>query len=187
MPSCFVTGTDTGIGKTWVTVGMMQVLKNKGLRVSGMKPVASGAKSTKQGKRNADALLIQKYCSDKIDYQIINPYCFSQPVSPHIAARQEKNAVELNKIYACFKKLLSISEVVIVEGIGGWRVPLGDELQTAELVKSLQIPVVLVVGLRLGCINHALLSIEAIVKEGLEILGWVGVEIDLNLLWATLN
>ena len=175
---CFVTGTDTGAGKTWISVGLLHALSLRGRRVAGMKPVASGAEQFADGLRNADALLLQSYCTSAIDYADVNPYVFGEPIAPHLAAERAGIRVRMDRIRAAYARLCAQSEVVIVEGIGGWRVPLAPKLQTADLVRTLDLPVLLVVGLRLGCINHALLTAEAISADGLRLAGWVGNAID---------
>ena len=178
MNSCFVTGTDTGVGKTWLTLGLMTVLKGKGLRVAGMKPVASGAAMTKDGLRNDDALKILSHCSKEMLYEDVNPYCFRSPLAPHVAAQEDGATIEIDVIEQAYKRLCGQTDAIIVEGIGGWRVPLSEGLQTADMVRRLQIPVILVVGLRLGCISHALLSTEAIRHDKIKMLGWVGCQVN---------
>jgi len=173
MIACFISGTDTGVGKTWLTTGLMTALKNKGLVVTGMKPVASGGTVCGTAILNADALLIQKHCSKPVSYESINPYSFRAAVAPNIAARQSGVELDVAKIHAAFMSLQDLSEAVIVEGIGGWRVPLADGIQTFDLVRQLRLPVIMVVGLRLGCINHAILTAESMLADGVELLGWV--------------
>ncbi|MCZ6526712.1 MAG: dethiobiotin synthase [Gammaproteobacteria bacterium] len=173
MIACFISGTDTGVGKTWLTTGLMTALKNKGLVVAGMKPVASGGTVCGTAILNADALLIQKHCSKPVSYESINPYSFRAAVAPNIAARQSGVELDVAKIHTAFKSLQDLSEAVIVEGIGGWRVPLADGIQTFDLVRQLRLPVIMVVGLRLGCINHAILTAESMLADGVELLGWV--------------
>lgn len=176
--ACFVTGTDTEIGKTCITMGLMQRFREQGYTVAGMKPVASGSKLLNNEWRNEDALNIQANCSDEIEYRHINPYALQEPIAPHIAARKEGITIQLDPIVKSFEELKNRADVVIVEGVGGWRVPMGDSLQTADLIRALNVPVVLVVGLRLGCINHALLSAETILMDQNRLLGWVANRID---------
>ncbi|MBI2992926.1 MAG: dethiobiotin synthase [Gammaproteobacteria bacterium] len=175
---CLVTGTDTGVGKTWISVGLLHALSVRGRRVAGMKPVASGAEAHAEGLRNADALLLQSHCTSAIDYDDVNPYLFTPPIAPHIAAARAGTRVRMDRIRAAYARLCAQSEAVVVEGIGGWRVPLGPRLQTADLVRALDLPVVMVVGLKLGCINHALLTAEAIATDGVCLAGWVANAID---------
>jgi dethiobiotin synthetase len=174
----FITGTDTGIGKTRFTLTLMEALKNQGYQVLGMKPVASGA-AFKNGKLiNEDAELIMQHGSKHMDYELINPAVFELAVAPHVASRKKNEKIDLNQIIDCYKELASNGEVVIVEGIGGWRVPLSNKLSLVDLVRSLEIPVILVVGFKLGCINHALLTAEAIRADGLILKGWVSNRLD---------
>ena len=170
----FITGTDTEIGKTVVTLGFMQAFSDTGLQVAGMKPVASGSEQTESGLRNDDALQIQSLCSMALPYETVNPYAFAEPASPHIAAEKAGVAVQLEPLLKAFNNIVATgTEAIIVEGAGGWRVPISKGLQTFNLVRALDLPVILVVGLRLGCINHALLSAEAIQADGIELAGWV--------------
>lgn len=181
MIACFISGTDTGVGKTWLTTGLMAALKKKGLVVAGMKPVSSGGTVSGADILNADALLIQRHCTNPISYDAINPYAFRTAVAPHIAARRSGVELDMAKILNAFKSLQGQSEAVIVEGIGGWRVPLSDAIQTTDLVRQLQLPVIMVVGLRLGCINHAILTAESMLMDGVELLGWVANHLSADL------
>jgi dethiobiotin synthetase len=174
----FITGTDTESGKTWVSLGLMAVFQAYGLAVVGMKPVASGCDGTKDGLRNSDACLLRDQASLALDYALVNPYSFAPPIAPHIAAQQAGITIDIGKIMDAYRRLQSVADCVIVEGVGGWRVPLNDELTLADLVRALGLPVILVVGLRLGCINHALLSAESIRADGLELCGWVANQTD---------
>ncbi len=169
----FITGTDTEVGKTCFTVSLMETLKKQGKIVAGMKPIASGA-SLRNGKLiNDDANLIMQHCSHPTDYDLINPFVFEPPVAPHIAAQQKKEKIDINQILSCYEQLLSINDYVVVEGVGGWRVPLSGGLSIVDLVQALSLPVILVVGLKLGCINHSILTAEAIKADGLNLLGWI--------------
>ena len=169
----FIAGTDTGIGKTCVTVALMEEFKMQGYKVAGMKPVASGATMKNGVLRNEDAELIMQACSEPTDYELINPAVFELPVSPHIAARQMKQTIDLSEIKNCYEKLASKNDVVFVEGVGGWRVPISDDQNMVDLVKKLDLPVILVVGLKLGCINHAILTHEAVKANGSALIGWI--------------
>lgn len=173
MPGYFVTGTDTGVGKTWVTVALMQGLKARGLRVAAMKPVATGGSEGPEGLRNVDALQLQEASSLPLTYPEVNPFVYAPAVSPHIAARLEGRLVDMELITEAAHELESRADLLMVEGVGGWEVPLGDDWRVSDLAMELAFPVVLVVGLRLGCLNHAILSYEAIVRAGLECAGWV--------------
>ena len=170
----FITGTDTGVGKTWITLGLMAKWQAAGLAVNGMKPVASGSERKDGQLRNADAEQIMNRCSRPVSYQQVNPYAFEEPIAPHIAARNERVDVELDVLAASYHSLADGADQVIVEGVGGWRVPLADGIQTEDLVRRLDLAVVLVAGLRLGCINHALLTAESILASKLPLAGWLG-------------
>ena len=176
----FVTGTDTNVGKTWATVTLMQVLQHQGQRVVGMKPVAAGCEWRQGGWKNQDAIWLQQYASIALDYNQINPYAFEQPVSPHIACG--KVDVNLTVIQQQFLKLQALSDCVLVEGAGGWLSPLGRAIDNADLAAALKLPVILVVGMRLGCINHARLSYQAIKQAKLECAGWLAVQLDADML-----
>ncbi len=169
----FVTGTDTEVGKSWCTVGIMEKLKQQGHSVVGMKPVASGCIESRDGLRNEDALLIQQTASVSVEYSLINPYAFIPPIAPHIAAAKNNEQIKLGRIVERFIQLKQKAECCVVEGVGGWQVPLNDEESVADLAVALRLPVILVVGLRLGCINHALLSADSIRASGCELAGWI--------------
>ena len=178
MRGVFVTGTDTGIGKTRVSTGLLKALGKAGLKSVGMKPVASGAEQTPQGLRNEDALALQKAASLKRDYALVNPYCFAPPVAPHLAAREAGVEISLDTIRHAYAELCRGADAVVVEGVGGWQVPLASGLEVPDLARELELPVLLVVGLRLGCLNHASLTARAIRADGLELAGWVANAID---------
>jgi len=173
----FITGTDTDVGKTYVACQLMAVLRQQILKVAGFKPVASGADIHDGILKNNDALLLIEQASISEDYQTINPYCFAPAIAPHIAAQQAGCVIELNTIKQKYSQLANKSDVVIVEGAGGWCVPLTDDLGFYDIPISLKLPVILVVGLKLGCINHALLTQAAILQSGCEIVGWVANEV----------
>ncbi|WP_127474867.1 dethiobiotin synthase [Sulfurivermis fontis] len=177
----FVTGTDTGVGKTWVSAGLMAALQRQGLRVLGMKPVAAGCEQTANGLRNEDALLLQRQGSHRVDYTVINPYAFAPPVAPHLAAAQAGRPIEMERIARHYQTLAAEADAVVVEGAGGWLVPLNERETMADLALHLDLEVVLVVGLRLGCISHALLTAEAIRNRGCRLTGWVANTLDLHM------
>lgn len=183
----FITGTDTGVGKTWVTATLMHFAKQRGISVLGMKPVASGCEVKDGQLINEDALILQSQASIPIAYSAINPYAFPAPVSPHIAAGQVDCSISLEKITECFNRLRIQADLVFVEGVGGWEAPLSSDLTVADMAARLGLPVILTVGLRLGCLNHALLSASAIRYCGAELAGWVGNRIDPELLCANEN
>ncbi len=174
----FITGTDTEIGKTWATLAIMQVLKNQGLRVLGMKPVASGCASTAAGLRNQDAEQIQQQASFPLPYAQVNPYAFAAPIAPHIAAQQLGLDIDLAGLQHTALALQAQADVLVIEGVGGWRVPLSAQHSLVDLVNILQARVILVVGLRLGCINHALLTAEVIAQDGCQCVGWIANQLD---------
>lgn len=173
----FITGTDTNVGKTWVTVTLMRYFQARGKTVVGMKPVASGCEFIDGKLRNEDALLLQENASVEVDYDLVNPFAYYTPVSPHLAG--EQNPVDLNKVVAVFEILKQKAEIVLVEGVGGWLVPLnhhGDDVQT--MATSLNLPVIMVVAMRLGCLNHARLTYQAIIDSGLNCTGWLATCVD---------
>lgn len=173
MSGYFITGTDTGVGKTIVTLAVMELLKRRGFEVAGMKPVASGCDRGELGLRNDDAVQIMLACSIGLPYQQVNPYAFEPAIAPHIAAARSGELIRVAKIISIYRDLEETAERVVVEGVGGWEVPLGNEIMLADLVCRLNLPVIMVVGLRLGCINHALLTASAIKSTGLEFCGWI--------------
>lgn len=177
--SLFVAGTDTGIGKTHAACTLIYALRAQGLRVCGMKPVASGCVQTVQGLRNDDALALQAASSAPAPaYAEVNPVALRDPLSPHLAAARDGVTIALPPLQAAFQALQARHDAVVVEGVGGWRVPLAPGLLASALPQAWALPVVLVVGLRLGCLNHALLSAEAIAADGCRLLGWIGNCID---------
>ena len=180
--SVYVTGTDTGIGKTVVSASLLAALNTAGIRAAGMKPVASGCESTPDGLRNDDALELLAQSCGSPDYSLINPFALSEPIAPHIAARESGVEITLAPIDAAFSTLLQNADCVVVEGVGGWCAPLSATLMQADIAQTLKVPVVLVVGLRLGCLSHALLSARAIQADGCTLLGWIGNRIDPHML-----
>jgi len=174
----FITATDTDVGKTWVTLGLMAGLRKRGAVVTGMKPVASGCDITESGPRNKDARMLMEQAVVRHDYALVNPYAFVPAIAPHIAARQAGVCISMEHIRNSFQQLRSGSDYALVEGIGGWRVPLNERETLVDLVRVLGLPVILVVGMRLGCINHALLSTESILADGVALHGWVANRID---------
>lgn len=169
----FVTGTDTEIGKTVVSCGLVAALQQQGLSVAAMKPVASGCELTPDGLRNADALALMNQADCQAPYEQINPYAFEPAIAPHIAAQQAGVEIDLALIEERCRQLATRADVVVVEGVGGWLVPLNARDSVADLAVRLEASVVLVVGLRLGCINQALLTAESIRARQLPLLGWV--------------
>jgi len=174
----FVAGTDTGIGKTHAACSLLYALRAAGYRSCGMKPVASGCEETPAGLRNEDALALQAASSAPPPYELVNPVALREPLSPHLAAAREGAAIELAPLRAAYERLLATHQRVVVEGVGGWRVPLAPGLFASELAVAWALPVILVVGLRLGCLSHALLSAEAIAADGCRLIGWIGNRVD---------
>ncbi|MEP6940214.1 MAG: dethiobiotin synthase [Rudaea sp.] len=179
---CYVTGTDTGVGKTLVAASLLVALQTQRIRAVGMKPVASGCDATAAGLRNADALQLIACSAGEPIYADVNPYAFVEPIAPHIAAADAGVVVEIDAIKAAHARLAGCVSHVVVEGVGGWMAPLGPRLMQSDLVRALRLPVILVVGLRLGCISHALLSARAIRDDGCELLGWIGSGVDPSML-----
>ena len=172
-PHLFVTGTDTEVGKTRISVALIKAFVAQGEKVLAMKPIASGCQQTLNGWQNPDAIALMQAASVTVDYDRVNPFAFPPAIAPHIAAQQCGVDITLPPIQQGFTALCQQADRVIVEGAGGWFVPLNRQQTLADLAQALAIPVVLVVAIRLGCINHALLTVEAIVRRGLPLYGWV--------------
>ena len=174
----FVAGTDTGIGKTHAACALIHALRAAGHDTCGMKPVASGCEETPDGLRNDDALALQAAGAPGVPYRLINPVALRAPLSPHLAAAREGVTITLPPLRAAFDQLAAQHRHVVVEGVGGWLVPLAPGLLASDLARQWELPVVLVIGLRLGCLNHALLSARAIAADGCRLIGWIGNRID---------
>ena len=172
-PGYFITGTDTDVGKTVITLGLMQYLQQQGKTVVAMKPVASGCEKTSEGLRNDDAIQLMQQSSISLDYDLVNPYAFEPAIAPHIAAEQCGVRIEPERVQKILADLSNQADCVLVEGIGGWQVPLGGQQTMADLARGLGLPVILVVGMRLGCLSHARLTADAIESSGLQLAGWV--------------
>ena len=175
MKSCFITGTDTEVGKTFVTCALLLALKQRGIRAIGMKPVAAGTDALG---RNEDVEALIAASDVLAARELVNPCLFDPPIAPHIAAQETGRPIELAHILDCFRRLEQQADTVLVEGVGGFFVPLGETVDAADLAEKLALPVILVVGMRLGCINHALLTQAAIAARGLKLHGWVANSID---------
>ncbi len=170
----FVAGTDTDVGKTAVAAGLLEAANQRGLSTVAMKPIAAGCQQTEAGLRNSDALILQQTASIKLSYAQVNPVAFEPPIAPHIAAQQADRRLDADRIAAlCRGVMMQPADFMIIEGAGGWRVPLNNRQTLADIPKLLRTPVILVVGMKLGCISHTLLTVEAIVKDGLRLAGWV--------------
>lgn len=176
--SVFVTGTDTGCGKTRTSCALLEALSRAGLNATGMKPVATGATRSNGLLVHEDVKALVAASNVAIPRRYVNPYLFTPPCSPNIAAQQARTRIELAVIEEAFLACQGRADAVVVEGVGGWCVPLGPELWIEDLARHLRLPVLLVVGVRLGCINHAVLSARAIIESGLQLLGWVANIID---------
>ncbi len=179
MKRWFITGTDTEIGKTWVASALIRHLVAVGYRVAGMKPVASGCEVTDQGLRNDDALRLIAESNVNLPYALVNPFAYEPAIAPHIAARAAERPIDIKKISELAKTIEA--DYLIVEGVGGWCVPLGETSMLAELAKATADEVIVVVGMRLGCINHALLTAAQIRKDGMKIKGWIANHVDPNM------
>jgi dethiobiotin synthetase len=178
MSTFFVAGTDTGIGKTHATCALLHAVRARGFNACGMKPVASGSVETREGLRNDDALALQAASSAPMPYEWINPVALREPLSPHLAAAHEGVEIRLAPLRDAFMRLRDMHDMVMVEGVGGWLVPLSRGLLASDIARQWQLPVILVVGMRLGCLSHALLSARAIATDGCRLVGWIGNRID---------
>ncbi len=176
--SLFVTGTDTGVGKTLVSAALLHALAQRHARVVGMKPVAAGLVPQGAHWASEDVLMLRAASTLRVPPELDNPVALPEPLSPHLAAARAGRHVGVAELLAAQRALLARADVVLVEGAGGWRVPLNDSETLADLARAMAAPVVLVVGLRLGCLNHALLTAEAIRADGLQLAGWVANSVD---------
>lgn len=177
----FITGTDTDAGKTTVAAGFLYAAKQQHLSTLAMKPLASGCKMTEEGLHNSDALALMAQSSIKLAYQAVNPYAFAPSIAPHLAAKEVGIELNVSDLYSAAQVILQEqADLTLIEGAGGWRVPLSNQAFLSDLAIALKLPVILVVGIKLGCINHAVLTAEAIINDGLELTGWVANSIDPN-------
>ena len=174
-PAWFVAGTDTEIGKTFVACALLHALRNQGISAIGMKPVAAG---TDENGRNDDVEALIAASGVEAPRELVNPYLYAPAIAPHIAALEAGRPIDLERIAQSFAALRPLADAIVVEGVGGFCVPLGPQVDAADLAQRLALPVILVVGMRLGCINHALLSAQAIAARGLTLAGWVANRID---------
>ncbi len=173
----FITGTDTGIGKTWITAGLLRAFARQGYRTLGLKPVASGCEMVAGELRNEDALILMAHGTESLDYRQVNPCALELPVSPHLAAEAQGAAVEIDRLAAHCLSTGEQADVYLVEGVGGWLAPLSPRHTVADLAHALELPVILVVGIRLGCLSHALLSYR-VMQEEVDVAGWVANVVD---------
>jgi len=181
----YVTGTDTAAGKTFASVALLHALRARGLRVAGMKPVASGCELRSGRWQNEDALELQAASSEPMpDYALVNPFALPAATAPQIAAAQAGASVNIAPMLTAFEALSARADVVVVEGVGGWLAPFADGFEQSQLAARLRLPVILVVGLKLGCLNHARLTERRIRDDGLELAGWIGNRVDPELAYA---
>ena len=176
--SYFITGTDTDVGKTWIALALLHALHRQGYRTLAMKPVACGCVVTDGIYQNDDAVKLQRQASIAVPYREINPYALPAPVAPHLAAARIGLQIDMDRIRQLYEQQKNKADYVVMEGVGGWMVPLNADSTTADMVKAMDIPVILVVGIRLGCLNHALLTQAAIQQQGVRLVGWIANCID---------
>ena len=176
----FITGTDTDAGKTWVCLGLLKLLHDNNKITTVMKPVSAGCLMTNEGLRNQDAELLINAATIKPAYNKVNPYAFEAAIAPHIAAKQSNIDINITDIKLCFSNLKSQSDYIIVEGAGGWLTPINDKLSMADIAKELGLPIIIVVGMKLGCLNHALLTVKHILDMKLPVAGWVANSLQQN-------
>lgn len=184
----FVTGTDTDAGKTLVAQAILHKCAKQGLSTAAYKPVSAGCQLTPQGLRNQDALILQSNSSIALTYDEVNPIAFADPVAPHLAAQKLAQPIDLQLIDSGLQRLRSKKpDLLLIEGAGGWRLPLGPDQYLSDFVKQHRLQVLMVVGLKLGCLNHALLTAQAIAQDGLQLVGWIGSQVDPNMLYLEEN
>jgi len=185
----FITGTDTDVGKTIATCSLLHAFSQKNLKTLGVKPLASGADYTPEGLKNQDALMLQEWSTLKLPYSHVNPIVFQKPIAPHLAAAQSNEILSVENILSRCHALTQDygADLTLVEGAGGWKVPLNDQETMADLAMHLNFHVIFVVGLRLGCLSHALLTYESILRKGLPIAGWIANHIEEDFSYAIKN
>lgn len=187
MNGYFITGTDTGVGKTLIAVALTRALVARNLRVAVMKPVAAGTVKTADGEFNDDALELLAASNVKASYEEVNPWLLSTPASPHLAARADGVTIRHDRILAAFARLAAAADVMLVEGAGGWLAPISATETMADIAEEMALPVILVVGLRLGCLNHALLTREALRARGMRFAGWIANKMQTEMPLAAAN
>lgn len=180
----YITGTDTDAGKTWVGTECLKALSANKIKAIGMKPLASGCEITDEGLRNDDAIKLIAASSTNLPYEWINPIALREPTAPEIAAKHDGITISLETVLHAYRQIKSVADIVLVEGVGGWLAPLSGTLDQVELVRALDCRVILVVGLKLGCINHARLTERALKEDGMECIGWIVANTDQELLFA---
>jgi len=170
----FITGTDTDVGKTLCCAALLQAAQQQGLSTLAYKPIAAGCDATQAGLRNEDALILQKNSTLKVDYALVNPIAYQDPIAPHIAATLEERPIELGAATTGLQQLQSLStDLLIVEGAGGWHLPINNKQLLSQWVIEQKLPVILVVGMKLGCLNHAMLTYQALISDGVPVVGWM--------------
>jgi len=175
----FITGTDTNAGKTFASCSILCAAQAQGYLTAAIKPVAAGVSNSPQGLQNEDVIALSEYCSLPLTLSDINPVCFKDPIAPHIAAQRAGINLNAGNIAEQCQKIINMkADLTLVEGAGGWKVPLSEQETMADIAKHLEIPVILIVGMRLGCLNHALLTAQSILADGLRLAGWVANQID---------
>lgn len=180
----FITGTDTGVGKTRVSAALLHALRRHGARAVGMKPVASGCDWTPEGWRNEDALALQAASDPHPTYALVNPFALPEPTAPTIAAAKAGIAIDLPSILVAYRLLAAQADAVVVEGVGGWLAPLAEGVDQPDLVRAFGLDVIMVVGMRLGCLSHARLTARAIRADGCRLVGWVANHVDATMAYA---
>lgn len=183
----FITGTDTDIGKTRIALGVLTLLGDAGYTTTVMKPVSAGCIKTNEGLRNEDALELIKHATIKPAYESVNPYAFEAAIAPHIAANNTNVTIEIKTIKKHFNDISKKADFTVVEGAGGWNVPINASETMADVAKSLNLPVVLVVGMKLGCLNHAITTTQSMLNKEVEIAGWVANSVTLHFIEQQAN
>ncbi len=186
-PGFFITGTDTGVGKTLISCALLLALAKAGKRVIGMKPIAAGCELRSNAIQCEDVESLRAASNVEARLELVCPYAFAPHIAPHLAAAHASITIELPRIQAAFEQLRHLADIIIVEGVGGFRVPLNTVEDTADLAKLLDLPVILVVGLRLGCLNHALLTAQSITAAGLPLAGWIANQVNPDMLFPAEN
>ena len=187
MKGFFITGTDTGVGKSWMTAALLHAIAKRGLRVAGVKPLACGGHATADGWRHEDAELLMQNASVALPYATVNPILLHEPIAPHIAAQRAGLRLSAAALHQACNALERELDWALVEGVGGWEVPLNEDETTADFAHLLGLPVILVVGIRLGCLNHALLTQDAIARQKLPLASWIANIIDADTLEIPAN
>ncbi len=180
MKAFFITGTDTDVGKTLCSRALLMAATKQKLTTLGYKPIAAGCEITSEGLRNKDALLLQASSSVKLAYEYINPITLYQPIAPHIAAHLENKLIQLPALEDAFTRIQQQAEIIIIEGAGGWRLPINATQYLSQWVQHEKFPVILVVAMKLGCLNHAILTYESILGDGLQVVGWIANQVQLT-------